>query len=94
LGNDVNDRDRINAIQKSENDEQLDRVMNGYREEAIGVHPKLAQNNEFRKLLDSGQYMRALDEVRHAREPDEEAYFDVIRMLQFAAGRRLAIMMF
>ena len=90
----MNDRDRINAIQKSANDEQLDKAMDGFRDQTIAAHPALQHNEDFRRLLETGQYMRALEQVRRAREPDEDVYLDVIRVLQFAVSRRLAIMMF
>jgi hypothetical protein len=84
----------INAIQKAGNDEQLDKVMDGFRDQAVAAHSALQHNEDFGRLLATGQYMRALEQVRRAREPDADAYLDVIRVLQFAAGRRLAIMMF
>ena len=90
----MNDSDRIEAIQKSANAEQLDKAMNGFRAQAIAAHPALQHNEDFRRWLDTGQYMRALAEIRRAREADADAYLDVIRVLQFAEGRRLAIMMF
>lgn len=90
----MNDRDRIDAIQKSANDEQLDKAMGGFRGEAVAAHPALQNNDDFKRLLETGQYMRALEEVRRVRGLDYDLYLDVIRVLQFAVSRRLAIMMF
>jgi hypothetical protein len=89
----MKDDDRIAAIQKAANDEQLDKAMKGFLDHAVAAHPALRQQENFSRLLDTGQYMRALEQVRHAREQDQDAYLDVIRVLQFAEGRRLAIMM-
>ena len=63
----MNDHDRIDAIQKSGNGEQLDKAMNGFREQAIAAHPVLQHNEDFRRLLETGQYMRALEQIRLAR---------------------------
>ena len=90
----MKDSQRIDAIQKSANDEELDKAMNGFRAETFAAHPALQHNADYQHSLDAGQYMRALDHVRRARDPDGETYLDVIRVLQFAASRRLAIMMF
>ena len=90
----MNDSDRIEAIQKSTNNEQLDKAMHGYLDQAVAAHPALLQHENVSRLLDTGQYMRVLEQIRHARERDQDAYLDVIRVLQFAEGRRLAIMMF
>ena len=89
----MNDYDRISAIQKAVNNEQLDKAMEGYGQQAATAHPALQLNKDFNAALGSGQFMTALDHVRRARRADGEEYFGVIRVLEFAAGRRLAIMM-
>jgi hypothetical protein len=90
----MNDSERIGTIQKAVNNEQLDNAMQGYKSSAIAAHPKLANNKDFDSSMESGQFNRALQAVRSVRRQDEEEYFDVIRVLEFAATRQLAIKMF
>ena len=90
----MNHSQRIDAIVKSANDEELDKAMASFRAETLAAHPALQRNADYQHSLETGQYMRALNHVRRAREPDGETYLDVIRVLQFAVTRRLAIMMF
>jgi hypothetical protein len=90
----MDDNERISRIQKANSNEQLDNSMDGYLLEAIAAHPKLGNNKDFNSAMETGQFFRALEHVRRAREPDEDKYSDVIRMLEFATTRQLAIKMF
>ena len=90
----MNDSERIGKIQKAVNNEQLDNAMQGYKLAAIAAHPKLEGNKDFDSCMDSGQFTRALQAVKSVRRQNEEEYFDVIRVLEFAATRQLAIKMF
>jgi hypothetical protein len=90
----MNDSERIGEIQKALNNEQLDNAMRGYSSHAATTHPKLKSHDDFNTYLESGQFHRALQYVRSARAKDEDQYFDVIRVLEFAATRQLAIKMF
>jgi hypothetical protein len=89
----MNDFDRISGIQKAHSDEQLDIAMTGYAQQAATLHPALQLNQAFNNALEAGQFMRALEIIRQARRVDGEEYFGVIRVLEFAAERRIAIMM-
>lgn len=89
----MKDDDRISRIQKAISDEQLDEAMAGCSQQAITAHPALQNNLEFKTSMDTGQFLRALEQIRHARKADADEYRDVIRVLEFAATRRLAIMM-
>lgn len=76
------------------NNEQLDKAMEGYGQEASTRHPALQKNADFKASIDAGQFLHALGHVRRAREVDGDKYLDVIRVLEFAATRELAIKMF
>ena len=89
----MKDDDRIIRIQKAISDEQLDDAMAGCSRQAITEHPALRNNLAFKTSMDAGQFLRALEQVRRARQADGDEYRDVIRVLEFAATRRLAIMM-
>jgi len=90
----MTDSERIGEIQKAINNEQLDNAMRGYSSHAAEAHPKLKNHDDFNAFMESGQFHRALQYVRSARQKDEDQYFDVIRVLEFAATRQLAIKMF
>jgi hypothetical protein len=90
----MNDSERIGQIQKAVNNEQLDNAMRGYKLAVIAAHPKLGSNKDFDSYMESGQFNRALQAVKSVRKQDEAEYFDVIRVLEFAATRQLAIKMF
>ena len=89
----MNDYDRITQIQKATTNEQLDDAMRDYRQQAVTAHIKLQDNVDFNASMEAGEFLRALESVRHARLPDEDEYFDVIRVLEFAETRRLYIKM-
>ncbi len=87
------DYERITAIQKSVTNEELLSAMSGYLEQALAHYPVLQANQEFSNALGTSQFMRALHIIRRSRQADENEYFDLIRVLEFAESRRLAIMM-
>ena len=89
----MNDNERIGNIQKALNLEQLGNATDGYRLDAGARHPKLTNNQAFNAFMDDGLFQPALDNVRRSRRADNDEYLDVIRVLEFAATRRLAIMM-
>lgn len=89
----MNDSERIGQIQQAVTMEQLEQATQGYRQQAMAAHPALQHNQAFQGFLDEGQFLRALDNVRRARLSDGDEYLDVIRVLQFAATRQLAIKM-
>lgn len=89
----MDDRIRIDTIVHSADDAQLNQAMDGYRDDSVTLHPELGHNEDFGRLMENRQYMRALEIVRQARGLDTNLYADVIRVLQFAVSRRLAIMM-
>lgn len=89
----MNDYDRITQIQKATTNEQLDDAMRDYRQQAVTAHIKLQDNVDFNASMEAGEFLRALESVRHARLPDQDEYFDVIRVLEFAETRRLYIKM-
>lgn len=87
------DYERITAIQKSLTTDELSRAMSGYVEELMTSYPALQTNQEFLNALETSQFMRALHVIRRSRQTDENEYFDLIRVLEFAESRRLAIWM-
>jgi hypothetical protein len=86
--------DRISRIQKSTNNEQLDKAMDGFALESNANHPALQTNAGFASSMSAGQFLHALGHVRRARLTDDDKYLDVIRVLEFASTRELAIKMF
>jgi hypothetical protein len=92
-GDTMGAKSRIGMIQRSTTSEQLLDATVGYAEEAIATHPALRENQGFLGALASGKFLMALGHIRRARLGDEDEYQDVIRVLEFAATRALAIMM-
>lgn len=89
----MDSQSRIGMIQRSTTSEQLLDATVGYAEDAIARHPALRDNAGFLAALATGRFLTALGHIRRARLGDADEYLDVIRVLEFAATRALAIMM-
>jgi hypothetical protein len=89
----MSSQSRIGRIQRATSNEQLLHATGGYEDEAIAAHPGLGEHPGFAKSLIEGKFLSALGYVRRARDRDNDDYLDVIRVLEFAATRALAIMM-
>ncbi|MES2354384.1 MAG: hypothetical protein V4568_08260 [Pseudomonadota bacterium] len=85
------DEQLITSIQQAQTDQELDQLTDRYREYVLTAYPTFRMHYGFSEDLHEGRYSRALDDVKRAAIGRGDRYQDVIRVLELAVEKHLAL---